>query len=64
MYPAGAARMIETTVNLELPKSSDGEYTLSIKPLDPGIVISKIIVDTDGFEQTHLKMDESPYQRK
>lgn len=64
MYPAGAARMIETTVNLELPKSSDGEYTLSIKPLDPGIVIYKIIVDTDGFEQTHLKMDESPYQRK
>jgi len=64
MYPAGAARMIETTVNLELPKSSDGEYTLSIKPLDPGIVIYKIIVDTDGFEQTHLKMDESPYRRK
>lgn len=64
MYPAGAARMIETTVTLTLPKTSDGSYTLILKPLDPGIVVYKIIVDTDGFEQTYLKMDESPYNRK
>jgi hypothetical protein len=64
MYPAGAARMIETTVNMELPKTSDGIYTLNIKPLDPGIVVYKIIVDCDGFEPTHLKMSESPYKRK
>ena len=64
MYPAGAARMIETTVTLALPKTSDESYTLTLKPLDPGIVVYKIIVDCDGFEQTYLKMDESPYKRK
>ncbi len=64
MYPAGAARMIETTVTLPLPKVNEGLHTLTIKPLDPGIVIYKIIIDSDGFEQTHLKMDESPYKRK
>lgn len=64
MYPAGAARMIETNENMELPKTSDGVYTLTIKPLDPGIVIYKIIIEDEGFEQTHLKMNESPYKRK
>lgn len=64
MYPAGAARMIETTVTLALPKTSDDSYILTLKPLDPGIVVYKVIVDMDGFEQTHLKMDESPYRRK
>lgn len=64
MYPAGAARMIETTVTLALPKTSDDSYTLTLKPSDPGIVFYKVIVDMDGFEQTHLKMDESPYKRK
>ncbi|WP_281297524.1 glycosyl hydrolase 115 family protein [Flavobacterium limnophilum] len=63
MYPAGAARMIETTVTLALPKTSDEFYTLTLKLLDPGIVIYKVIVDLGGFEQTHLKMDESPYKR-
>jgi len=64
MYPAAAARMIETTVTLPLPKVDEGLHTLTIKPLDPGIVIYKMIIDVDGFEQTHLKMDESPYKRK
>ncbi|KDN54376.1 glycosyl hydrolase 115 family protein [Flavobacterium seoulense] len=65
MYPAGAARMIETTVTLELPKNTnDGSYTLKIKPLDPGIVIYKVIVDFGGFEETHLKMPESQYKKQ
>jgi len=64
MYPAGAARIIETAVTLPLPKTTDGSYTLTIKPLDPGIVIYKLIIDNEGFEQTHLKMEESPYKRK
>lgn len=65
MYPAGAARMIETTVTLELPKNTnDGSHTLKIKPLDPGIVIYKVIVDFGGFEETHLKMPESQYKKQ
>jgi hypothetical protein len=61
MYPAGAARMIETVTLLELPESADKTYILTIKPLDPGIVLYKVIIDLGGYEHTHLKMDESPY---
>ncbi|MFA9390361.1 MAG: glycosyl hydrolase 115 family protein [Prolixibacteraceae bacterium] len=64
MYPAGAARIIESATRLALPKSDDGTYNLIIRPLDPGVVFYKIVVDDGGFEQTHLKMAESPYKRK
>lgn len=64
MYPAGAARMIEISTTLELPKSSDGTHVLTVRPLDPGIVIYKVVIDNGGYEQTHLKMPESPYQRR
>jgi hypothetical protein len=63
MYPAGAARMIETVTSLELPKSEDGNYVLTLRPLDPGVVIYKVVVDNGGYEPSYLKMDESPYKR-
>jgi hypothetical protein len=63
MYPAGAARMIETSTMLELPKSADGMHTLTLRTLDPGVVIYKVVIDNGGFERTHLKMSESPYKR-
>jgi hypothetical protein len=63
MYPAGAARMIETESMLTLTKSEDEMHTLTIRPLDPGLVIYKVVIDNGGFERTHLKMDESPYKR-
>ncbi|MEO7766206.1 MAG: glycosyl hydrolase 115 family protein, partial [Ferruginibacter sp.] len=64
MYPAGAARMIETTVNFSLPKTADGVHELTIRPIDPGVVFYKIIIDNGGYEQTHLKMVESPYKKQ
>jgi hypothetical protein len=64
MYPAGAARMIESTVKLKLPKNTDGTYFLLIRPLDPGIVIYKLVVDNGGYEETYLKMPESPYKKQ
>jgi hypothetical protein len=64
MYPAGAARMIETVITLALPKSIDGSHVLTIHPLDPGVVIYKIILDNGGYERTYLKMSESPYKRQ
>lgn len=64
MYPAGAARMIETVITLTLPGNIDGYNILNIRPVDPGIVIYKIIVDNGGYEQTYLKMPESPYKRQ
>lgn len=63
MYPAGAARMIETVTTLSLPANADGTHILTIQPLDPGIVLYKVIVDNGGFQSTHLKMQESPYKR-
>ena len=64
MYPAGAARMIETSIVLTLPASADGSHILTLRPLDPGVVIYKVIVDAGGYEQTYLKQTESPYTRK
>lgn len=63
MYLTGAARMIESVTTLTLPKSEDGLFELTIRPLDPEVVIYKIVVDNGGYEKTYLKMQESPYQR-
>lgn len=64
MYPTGAARIIETSTFLYLPKNIDGVYTLIIKLLDPGMVIYKILVDNGGYEKTYLKMRESSYTKQ
>jgi len=64
MYPAGAARMIETSTTLTLPKSEDDLFELTIRPLDPGVVIYKVIVDNGGYVHTRLKMDQSSYTRQ
>ena len=64
MYPAGAARIIETEITFPLIHTTDGMHILTIKPLDPGIVILKVIVDDGGYERTYLKMPESQYERQ
>lgn len=63
MYPAGAARMIEVSTILDVPSTADELHTLKIRPLDPGVVLYKIVVDNGGYENTYLKMPESPYKR-
>ncbi|MGE4515045.1 MAG: glycosyl hydrolase 115 family protein [Chryseobacterium sp.] len=62
-YPTVARRVVENETELQLPKTEDGQQTLIIKPLDPGIVFEKIIVDFGGYEKTYLFMDESPFTR-
>lgn len=62
-YPTVARRMVENETELQLPKTEDGLQTLIIKPLDPGIVFEKIIVDFGGYEKTYLFMNESPFTR-
>ena len=64
MYPAGAARIIETVTTLPLAHSTDREHILTIKPLDPGVVFLKVIIDDGGYENTYLKMPESQYERQ
>jgi len=63
MYPAAAARLVEKVEKFKLPANQNGNYTLTIEPLDPGIVLYKIVVDNGGYEETYLKMDESPYKK-
>jgi hypothetical protein len=63
MYPAAAARLVEKVETFTLPANQNGNYTLTIEPLDPGIVLYKIVVDNGGYEETYLKMDESPKKR-
>ncbi|WP_312172770.1 glycosyl hydrolase 115 family protein [Chryseobacterium sp.] len=63
MYPAAAARLVEKVETFTVPANQNGNFTLTVEPLDPGIVLHKIIIDNGGYEETYLKMDESPYKR-
>ena len=46
-----------------LPKQISEDYILNLKPLDPGIVFQKIVVDLGGYKDSYLYMDESPNRR-
>lgn len=61
-YPTVARRQVEKTVSL--PIEGIGEHTLSLEPLDPGIVFEKLIVDLGGYTPTYLGMAESPHRRR
>jgi hypothetical protein len=63
MYPTAAARIIEVELSLDRTETNDNIYTLKYRPLNPGIVLEKIIIDTGGYENSFLKMSESPYKR-
>lgn len=59
-YPTVARRVVENVVEFEVGKpDADGLHTLSISPLDPGIVFEKIVVDCGGYKPSYLFMPES-----
>ena len=64
LYPTVARRVVKKEASLRLPASADGLQTLFVKPLDPGIVFEKIIVDFGGYKETYLFMEESPNKRE
>ncbi len=64
MYPTAAARIIETEQTMALPESSDDTHRLTIRPLDPGVVFHKMIIDEGGYVETFLKMSESSYVKE
>ena len=59
-YPTVARRVVETVS--ELPASS-GWNELTLKPLDPGIVFEKIVIDYGGYTPRFLFGSESPASR-
>ena len=60
-YPTIARRVIEKQVPLRVSKT--GETVLEIKPIDPGIVFEKIVVDLGGYAPSYLFGKESPTRR-
>ncbi len=60
-YPTVSRRVAENTVELS---ATEGWNTLTIKPMDPGIVFEKIVVDYGGYTQQFLFGTESAYERK
>lgn len=62
-YPTVARRVVEKQVTLNLPASADGTYLLDFKPLNPAIVLEKIVVDWGGYKDSYLYMNESPCKR-
>lgn len=60
-YPTVARRVIEQRVRLPLDKKTGKEQTLTIRPLDPGAVFEKVVVDYGGYRPTYLYMNESEY---
>ena len=59
-YPTVARRVVETVS--ELP-ASPGWNELVLKPLDPGIVFEKIVIDYGGYTPSFLFGTESPATR-
>ncbi len=63
-YPTVATRVVDTVVELPLPHSANGTQLLTIKPLDPGIVFEKIIIDNGGYTPQYLLGKESWVSRE
>ncbi|MBR4525465.1 MAG: glycosyhydrolase, partial [Bacteroidales bacterium] len=60
-YPTVARRVVETVT--ELP-AAGGWATLTLRPLDPGIVFEKIVVDYGGYTPQFLFGEESVTSRR
>ena len=61
-YPTVARRVVESMASFEM-SNSVGEHTLTIRPIEPGSVFEKIIIDCGGYEPSYLFGTESPVAR-
>ena len=61
MYPTVASRVINKSVHLKVGPA--GIKNLIIKPLDPGVVFEKIVIDLGGYQPSFLFGNESPCHR-
>lgn len=62
-YPTVAKRVVESKVKFPM-QVSKGEHTLTVRPIEPGTVFEKIVVDCGGYKKSYLFMDESPVIRE
>lgn len=63
-YPTVARRVVEKKIRMRLPETDSGLHMLVLKPLEPGIVFEKIVVDYGGYKESYLFMNESPCRRE
>ena len=61
MYPTAASRIIEKKVRMAVENTGKTEHTLRVRPMQPGIVFEKILINLGGYKPTRLGMLESPY---
>jgi hypothetical protein len=59
-YPTVARRVVETVSDLP---ATPGWNNLVLRPLDPGIVFEKVVIDYGGYTPRFLFGDESPAER-
>ena len=62
-YPTVARRVTDNTVTFA-GKVAAGLHTLTIRPLEPGTVFEKIVLDCGGYRKTYLYGEESPVTRQ
>lgn len=62
-YPTVVRRIVEKKIPIRLTETSDGVHILKFKPMDPGIVLEKILVDYGGYKKSYLFMNESKCKR-
>ncbi|MCH3994395.1 glycosyl hydrolase 115 family protein [Prevotella cerevisiae] len=63
-YPTVARRIVDSIVKIPFKKTVDGRHTLTLHPVDPGIVFEKIVVDVGGYRPQFLFGKESLRERK
>lgn len=62
-YPTVASRVVEQKIAMRVPDiGASNIHTLTLLPVDEGIVFEKIVIDFGGYEPGHLFGDESPYK--
>ena len=61
-YPQIARRIVEKVVTLPVQHRGD-THEITLRPLHPGIVFEKIIVDWGGYQPSYLFMNESAVRK-
>ena len=61
-YPTVATRVKDDRV--QLGKAAKGEHTITFRPIEPGTVFEKVVIDAGGYIKSYLFMPESPYVRE
>lgn len=63
-YPTVATRVIDSVVTLPVEAhSADSVMHLTISPIDPGMVLERIVVDFGGYDQGATFGEDSPCRR-